>query len=101
MVNIWLIQPKEITDFKKFLELAKGNKAAKDAKDTKTKVAKKSNPIITQLYSSRKTRESQSSKLEEANICTPSRLTRTNLPRDLKTDWTETNSRKFKLRTES
>lgn len=46
MVSIWLTQPKEITDFKKFLEIAKGNKTAKDAKDAKTKPAKKSKCII-------------------------------------------------------
>ena len=46
MVNYSLIQPKEITDFKQFLELTKGNKAAKDAK---TKVAKKSTFKFIQL----------------------------------------------------
>lgn len=46
MVIVWLTQPKEITDFKKFLELAKGNKTAKDTKDTKTKPAKKSNTFF-------------------------------------------------------
>jgi len=36
---MFLAQPKEITDFKQFLELTKGNKTAKDAK---TKAPKRS-----------------------------------------------------------
>ena len=40
MVIMWIIQPKEITEFKKFLEIAKGNKISKDAK---AKAPKKSN----------------------------------------------------------
>lgn len=101
MVILWLTQPKEITDFKKFLDLAKGNKTAKDAKDAKTKPAKKSNAFVTQPSSSRRIISWPSLKSERANICIPSKQTRTTLPRDSKTGSTVTSSKKSKLKTES
>ena len=97
MVTIWLTQPKEITDFKQFLELTKGGKGAKDAK---AKSTKRSTLFITQLCWSRKTRESPSSRSEEADISTLSKPTRTTLPRDWRPTSTATNSRRCSSRTE-
>ena len=56
--------------------------------------------LLMQLFWSRRIKEWQSSRLEREGICTPSKPTRTTLPKDLKTDSMLSNSKKFTSRTE-